>query len=141
MLNSDIGLYLDFNVDANGIPYGCQGFENFNPAGWDLQVPGGIRLWENTWTYINGQRGEPRCPLNALSVPAGSTPLHQVVEEYADDNNAFFRDFVPTLEKMLSNGYSNGDFTAAPTEGMSGFSCPPQVLNNRSRYYQCTSDL
>ena len=32
-INADIGLYLDFNVTEDGIPYGCGNLENFSPDG------------------------------------------------------------------------------------------------------------
>ena len=33
-ISADIGLYLDFNVTADGIPYGCGNLENFSPENW-----------------------------------------------------------------------------------------------------------
>ena len=45
------------------------------------------------------------CELNKLQEPEGSTPLHEIVEEYANDQDAFVRDFIPVFEKMLANGY------------------------------------
>ncbi len=50
-------------------------------------------------------KGPPGCPLNTLQEPAGSKALHEIVEEYAADQNAFVTDFIPTMEKMLANGY------------------------------------
>ena len=43
--------------------------------------------------------------MNKLQEPEGSTPLHEIIDEYADSNDAFIRDFIPVLEKMLANGY------------------------------------
>ena len=48
---------------------------------------------------------EPKCDKNTLQIPEGTTPLHQVFEEYAQDQDKWLNDFVPTMEKMLSNGY------------------------------------
>ncbi len=55
---------------------------------------------------VKGMRSDPLCPFNTMEEPAGSTPLHQIFEEYAASQEAFARDFVPALEKMLSNGYN-----------------------------------
>ena len=52
-----------------------------------------------------------------MEEPAGSgEPLHTIFEEYADDQAAWMRDYVPAMEKMLANGYDGGlvdapDFT------------------------------
>ena len=34
-LPSEIGLYFDFNVTDDGIPYGCPGFETFTSVGFN----------------------------------------------------------------------------------------------------------
>ena len=44
-----------------------------------------------------------------ISPTLGSKPLHQIVEEYAHDLNVWIADFIPTMEKMMSNGYADGD--------------------------------
>ena len=33
-LNAEMGLYLEFNVTADGIPYGCHGLEEFKSEHW-----------------------------------------------------------------------------------------------------------
>ena len=45
------------------------------------------------------------CPLQTYA-PEGE-PLHSIVEEFADDQNAWLRDFLPVLEKItyLSDHY------------------------------------
>jgi len=73
-----------------------------------------------------------------MSVPPGSTPLYQVVQEYADEQAKFISDFAPALEKMLSNGYSDSDLQSAPANGMSGYSCPFQIKSDHQRSYVCT---
>ena len=47
--------------------------------------------------------------MNKIEEPLGSKPLHQIVEEYAHDLNVWIADFIPTMEKMMSNGYDDGD--------------------------------
>ena len=82
-LPTDVGLYLDFNITDDGTPVGC---------------PGGF-----------GRFVDAKCGVNMYEEPAGSKPLYQVVEEYADDQNAWIEDFIPTMEKMMSNGYGEND--------------------------------
>jgi len=121
MLSSDMGLYWDFNVSNDGIPFGCKGFENFN---------------EKTFLHPRGAHNTvPECSLNALSVPAGTASLSQVVELYANNQTQFVNDFALVLTKMLANGYSN--LTSAPAAGMRGFSCPYQWASNSTRFYNC----
>ena len=35
---AEMGLYFDFNVTSDGIPYGCPGFERFNPTYWNTSM-------------------------------------------------------------------------------------------------------
>ena len=41
-LPSEIGLYFDFNVTADGIPYGCPGFETFTSVGFNQSKTNGL---------------------------------------------------------------------------------------------------
>ena len=49
-------------------------------------------------------KADPECPLNKMEVD-GSEPLHEIFEEYAQDQGKWISDFIPTFEKMLANGY------------------------------------
>ena len=80
---TDVGLYLDFNVTEDGTPFGC---------------PGGINKFKDA-----------KCNVNTLEEPLGAKPLHQIVEEYAKDQDGWMADFVPTMEKMMSNGYDKSE--------------------------------
>ena len=92
-MNAEIGLYFDFDV-VNGAPVGCGGtFDNFNMESWQHGRFYGIE-------HIS-------CPRNMLADPLGSTPTHQLIENYADDQALFIKDFSSALFKMLSNGYTN----------------------------------
>ena len=33
---AEIGLYFDFNVTEDGVPYGCPGLEIFDPVHWNI---------------------------------------------------------------------------------------------------------
>ena len=39
----------------------------------------------------------------------GSPPLYQMVEEYANDQDIWVRDFLLSIRKMQANGYGEGD--------------------------------
>ena len=49
---------------------------------------------------------DPQCELNKLEEPIGSTPLYKIFEEYATWQNGWISNFIPALEKMLSNSYA-----------------------------------
>lgn len=101
-LSTDYGLYKDFDYDpVDGFPTGCVGLERFRNFRGRSAVYAEIE-WEG-----NGQRyrGEPTCPLQTFSLQ--SQPLHEIVQRYADDQEAWINDFSRALEKMQTNGYSN----------------------------------
>merc|ERR1712137_726467 len=104
-LNAEMGLYREFEV-TDGIIHGCPGLEIFNgsmtdPTHKDYNKEG-WSLGEDNW------KGEPRCEKQRLEEPPGSgDPLHLIFEEYADDQAAWMRDYVPAMEKMAANGYEN----------------------------------
>jgi len=140
-LPCEMGLYKAFNVDHHMIPYGCPGFKDFNMGKWGgFRYPAeGLKNYDYTWTLIDGKKAPPECPFNELAEPAGTTPLYQIVEEYANDWRRWFSDFFPALEKMLGNGYATSELELAPLAGMAGVSCPLQNPYDSSRFYQCTA--
>ena len=85
---SEMGLYYQFNVDANGLPYNCTGYEQW---GFDA-IKSGVG------------HAIPNCPKNTKEI-GGSPALHEIFEEYARDQNKWVEDFIPAYEKMLENGY------------------------------------
>jgi len=113
-LNAEMGLYREFEV-TDGVIHGCPGLEVFNETMTNPDNPryylGQMSLGEDNWN------GAPRCEKQRLEEPPGSgDPLHLIFEEYADDQSAWMRDYVPAMEKMAANGYENSlvdapDFT------------------------------
>lgn len=101
--NADMGLYYDFKVDEDGFPYGC---DDLDKAPWRYRGKRGIgnNGYLKARTNLNVDHG---CELQKHAEPAGSTPLHKIVEEFADDKVSWLKEFVPTFEKMISNGYSD----------------------------------
>merc|ERR1712039_1123487 len=80
--------WLAFNVsEATGLPSGCNAFDE-------------AKKWSDD-TTSKGYAGPIDCPLQTYA-PEGE-PLHSIVEEFADDQNAWLRDFLPALQKMVEN--------------------------------------
>eukprot|EP00927_Polykrikos_kofoidii_P074379 TRINITY_DN70365_c0_g1_i1.p1 TRINITY_DN70365_c0_g1~~TRINITY_DN70365_c0_g1_i1.p1 ORF type:complete len:716 (+),score=97.82 TRINITY_DN70365_c0_g1_i1:89-2236(+) len=132
-LPSEIGLYLDFEVDKDKIPYGCPNLTDFNLENWKSKGYG------YTWSGKKGVKGEPGCGKQMLESPIGSTPLFEIMEEYADHQDNWIRDFVPALEKMLANGYTAGDLTDGP-DHWSDVVCPEQDSQESAhRFWACYS--
>ena len=46
--------------------------------------------------------------------PATDDPLSTIIQSYADNQDAWLKDFIPTFEKMMSNGYSESALKEAP---------------------------
>ena len=129
---AEIGLYFDFNVTEDGVPYGCPGLEIFDPVHWNMsRSHTGLFLeltiinhtLEITYSWLIGYQlqwstlpkepgsqkritADPQCELNKLEEPIGSTPLYKIFEEYATWQNGWISNFIPALEKMLSNSYA-----------------------------------
>ena len=70
---------------ATGLPTGCPAFDS-------------AYHW-NDHTTSKGYAGPMDCPLQQYA-PEGE-PLHKVVEEYAEDQDAWLRDFLPALVLIL----------------------------------------
>ena len=100
---------------------------------------GGLKNYQYTWTRIDGKLAEPKCPFQKLAEPTGSTPLHQIVEEFADNATIWLESFIPTFEKMLANGYSESALQAAPATDSSFVKCPFQDCADAGRYYSCSA--
>ena len=97
-LGPDTGFYFKWNIDSDGKPRGCPGF----PSGWK---DGHFR--HHAWL-------EPRCPKQDADDGTGQE-LWKTVEDFADDNELWMREFVASFEKMQTNGYSQLD------QGPTGF--------------------
>ena len=110
-LNSEMGLYLDFEVTDDGIPYGCPGLETFKTEYWF-----GSTLF--TWSALpkpnikrfnpknagHYYKADPLCELNGFR-DGNKLPNYRYFEIYANDQNRWVRDFYNVYEKMLANGY------------------------------------
>ena len=57
------------------------------------------------WWYCPDHTTDFQCPLQELAEPAGSDPMHQVVEEFAMFQNMWVAELISVLEKVLENGW------------------------------------
>eukprot|EP00418_Pyrodinium_bahamense_P084262 CAMPEP_0179069454 /NCGR_PEP_ID=MMETSP0796-20121207/30515_1 /TAXON_ID=73915 /ORGANISM="Pyrodinium bahamense, Strain pbaha01" /LENGTH=697 /DNA_ID=CAMNT_0020766519 /DNA_START=50 /DNA_END=2143 /DNA_ORIENTATION=- len=109
LLNTDIGLLLHFETDANGFPKGCPGLEGFDSAS---VRPGGPTKNRTILPLMNGS---PRrfawqdCGKETHAEPPSDRPLHEHVEEFARDQTAWLDAFIPALEKYMESGYLPGE--------------------------------
>lgn len=126
-MNSDMGLYLGFDVDENGFPYGedCERegpppqeatLENF--AGIDRSRYPGVTdpsdtsedrrrspgITRRRTKEIKKTRFSHQTCSKEARVEEDGKKLHEFVEMYADGQQQWFNDFVPALLKMLRNG-------------------------------------
>jgi len=133
-LPCEIGMYFDFNVTEDGIPYGCEGLDQFTSENFN-------KSYLLTWSTLENENGgrykaDPKCELNKLEYPPGSTPLHQAFDEYAKDNGQWISEFVPAFEKMLSNGYAKDDLKLGPDQ-YTGIICPREDPHDWGKYFNC----
>ena len=89
-LASETGFYWKFNFDPDtGLPSGCPGFDHHN--------------WKPGPGIIKGVI--PDCDKEDYA-PEGEA-LHAIVDEYADHQDLWMVEFIPSLEKMTQNGYED----------------------------------
>ena len=92
----------------------------------------------NPNTAWHWKKADPDCPFNTMSIPDGSTPLNQIFEEYAADQQKWINDYVPTFEKMINNGYTSEELTSVP-DYHTGIICP-RFIKGGYRYYSCYNE-
>ena len=96
-LNVDMGLFLKFNTDStSGRPTGCSGLNNAK--------------WLQNKRRVSDLHG---CPLND-AMDADGSKMHEIVEEFANDNQLWVNEFTAVFQKMQENGYDSGDLSPAP---------------------------
>ena len=93
-----MGLFLKFDTDEKtGQPIGCSGLND--------------RMWlSNQRRMVKKPHG---CPLNDALDESG-LKMHEIVEEFANDEQAWINEFVPVFQKMQENGYNDGSLTTSP---------------------------
>mmetsp|Transcript_103571 Transcript_103571/g.194981 ORF Transcript_103571/g.194981 Transcript_103571/m.194981 type:complete len:737 (+) Transcript_103571:92-2302(+) len=130
-LPAEMGLYLDFNLSSTKLPTGCPGLKYFTA---DEFRKGYHHTWSGT---ESGKPGATGCRLQTYALPATSTPMSKIVEEYAGDQAAWLHDFVPAIEKMLTNGYAADELKVGPDQ-WTDVLCPAQDSRGAvNRFWAC----
>jgi len=125
-LSVDMGLFLDFDVDIRGFPYGCSGLSGFKPSenrfsDWQCGTDGMARFVDPQDTSTERVRKdewtdracENDCERQGYVYPGDTKSLADHVEVFADDKSAWIEEFIPTYEKMISNGYDASELVAS----------------------------
>ena len=97
MINTDMGLYLNFETIDDGFPVRANDSHcttlGTKSSHTHRMMPFDVAMNSCRQNYPGGD---------------GKT-LADIVEEYADDQNKWWNDYVLALEKMLANGYQDGE--------------------------------
>merc|ERR1719150_1212827 len=107
LINAEAGLYFKFD-EENGIPKNCPGLEHFNMENWTS----GDKKWMTKNTVRRAF--EMECPLQDRKLPSTDKAVSEIITDYATNQQLWLGDFIGAFEKMTSNGYMDGDLTAAP---------------------------
>ena len=114
-LNVDVGYYFNFTVDLQtGRPGGCTAFQP--------------RKNGQDWTKSK----VVDCDLNNYA-PEGE-PLYQIMEDFADHQTHWIRDYLVAYDKMSRNG--NDDLTDGPTQWF-GAECKTRRVKGRGKVWFC----
>ena len=90
-LQAEVGFYRHFKFnETTGRPYGCPAFDN-----------------NRAWMEDRSFSIRPDCDFEKYA-PEGE-PLFEIVNQMADDQQLWMDEFVPSMQKMLENGYQEGD--------------------------------
>ena len=107
MTSPDVGFYFKWEIDDEGLPYGC---DVFNTVTLDC---GHTDECFHEATRI----GNNDCPKQDLPEKGKKgMPLWKRVEKYADNNQMWMKDFSRSFKKMQENGYGSGDLIQGPSD-------------------------
>jgi len=65
---------------------------------------------------VGGKIDKPDCPLNMMITEEGS-PIYKIVEQFAEDQDSWAKDFGASFTRMLRNGYGNQGQMEALAQG------------------------
>ena len=101
MTSPDVGFYLKWDVDKNGLPQGCGVF--------------GERNTEEAFRKV-GFMGNSDCPKQDIK-DGKRKPLWKRVEIYADNQEKWIKDFGISFLQMQTNGYNvTNDLVGGPDQ-------------------------
>jgi len=116
-LNSDMGLMYKFEVDKWGFPLnqGCTGLDTFYRG-----APPSQRFSDRTCiitdttdpnlrTSVTAEACRVTCPDNDYVYPGDTETLSDHFRHFADNQLEWAEEFIPVMEKMISNGYEESE--------------------------------
>jgi len=107
MMNAEAGLYFKFD-EENGIPKNCEGLEHFNMENW-INDNGKVNSSDTVRRAYH-----MNCPLNDRRLPKEDNTVSGIISEYAENQDLWVNEFIGAFEKMMRNGYQDGELTDAP---------------------------
>merc|ERR1712223_191525 len=113
LLNYEAGLYKKFDIDPVAMRgTGCDGI--------NLQDPNA--MWTDGWTGVNAVTTSRinQCPITDV-VDENEKPIHQIVEEFADDHDVWASAFLDGWGRMQEAGYSASDLTEGKENSWLGY--------------------
>ena len=100
MLNYEAGLYKKFNIDDQAFrASGCDG----------INLQKSNEMWTDGWDIKGNSVKTSRvnqCPVQVFEDENGQ-PLHEIVEEFADDHDVWASHFLDAFQRMQNIGYDN----------------------------------
>ena len=112
-LNYEAGLYKKFQIDDVAFrATGCKGINLQDPDemwtdGFDVSKTNKVKV-----SQVN------QCPVQSFEDETGK-PLHEIVEEFADDHDVWASHFLDAFQRMQSIGYTN--LTDGPENSWLGY--------------------
>ena len=109
-LSADVGFYLKWEYDEEGFPSTkyCDAFSR-KRAPWEWLYGKDLQNGE-----IPGPANCPKQDDKSMDDEDGN-PIWKAVEEYAEDQPQWMRDFVQAWDKFSRNGYKEGDLVQGPS--------------------------
>ena len=112
----DVGYYFDFDVDPEtGRPSGCPAFDDQKRKNWS---------------------GSDVVDCDKQSYAPEGEALSDIVEDFADNQDHWIRDFLTAFEKMSNNGYDASELTEGPT-GWYGAKCEQKRVKRKGKIWYC----
>ena len=104
-ISTDVGLYLGWDIDENGLPKGCKAFLNKK-----TKQPLTEEEFRNSdYLGING------CEKQSFPTETGQS-LYQLVEHFADNQEDWIDTFFQAFDKLQTTGSNLNELTQGPTE-------------------------
>ena len=104
-ISTDVGLYLGWDIDENGLPTGCKAFLN-NKTKKPLTE---VEFRNSDYLGING------CEKQSFPTEIGQ-PLYQLVEHFAANQEDWIDTFFQAFDKLQTTGSYLNELTQGPTE-------------------------